>query len=105
MVGVVEPKMFYGEPNYGENPVTDEKDVVAILTLDKALETCGAPNNQYDRRTTAALQMVFHEPPYGKQWNGKRVEVTGKLFPAETGHHYTPVLIDVSDIHLVRARP
>jgi len=49
--------------------------------------------------------MVFHEPPYGKQWNGKRVTVTGELFPAETGHHYTPVLIDVSEIHAEGARP
>jgi hypothetical protein len=49
--------------------------------------------------------MVFHKAPYGKPWNGKRVAVTGKLFPAETGHHYTPILMDVSEIHLAEARP
>jgi hypothetical protein len=105
LVGLVEPKIFYGPPNYGENPSMDKKEVVAVLKLDWPLETCSGLNGDHDGRGSKALQMVFHKPPYGKQWNGKRVVVTGNLFPAERGHHYTPILIDVSEIHLKEARP
>jgi hypothetical protein len=101
LIGLVEPKIFYGPPNYGENPSMDKKEVVAVLKLDWPLETCGDRGG----RGSKALQMVFHKAPYGKPWNGKRVAVTGKLFPAEAGHHYTPILIDVSEIHLAEARP
>jgi hypothetical protein len=35
---------------------------------------------------------------------GQKVKVTGKLFHAHTGHHHTPVLIDVSEIKKVTGR-
>lgn len=103
VTGIVSPKQFYGPPNYGEDPVQDEKEIVAVLKLDDPIRACEARGNEIDRETVQTvnqMQMVFHSAPYGRQWNGKRVVVTGTLFPAVTGHHHTPVLIDVVQIQL-----
>lgn len=109
LTGIVLPKQFYGPPNYGEDPAHDEKGIAAILKLDEPVHVCGTRDNEANPAAAEAvsqMQMVFHTAPYGRQWNGKYVVVTGTLFPAITGHHHTSVLIDVSQIHLAgREKP
>ena len=69
-----------------------------ILKLAEPVCVDGTPKASYDSRSeknVAELQMVFADYPFGSQWHGKRVTVTGKLFHAFTQAHRTRVLLMV----------
>ena len=62
------------------------------------------PKAAYDFRgekNVSEMQMVFADYPFGAQWHGKRVIVTGKLFHAFTSAHRTKVLIMVKNARAV----
>ena len=88
--GIVVPTMFYGPPNFGEDPKHDRKDIAAVLVLDKKICVTGTDDNE---KNVSRMQMVFQEPPYGKQWNGKHVRVSGSLYHSDNALQYTNVLI------------
>jgi hypothetical protein len=54
------------------------------------------------------IQLVFHgeDRPYEKYKSlvGRRVDATGQLFGAHTGHHHTEVLLTVVDLQPANAR-
>jgi hypothetical protein len=69
-----------------------------ILKLAQPLCVDGTPKASYDSKSeknVAEIQMVFADYPFGSQWHGKRVTVTGKLFHAFTPAHRTKVLLMV----------
>jgi hypothetical protein len=71
-----------------------------ILKLAQPLCVDGTPKAAYDSKSeknVTELQMVFASYPFGAQWHGKRVTVTGRLFHAFTPAHRTRVLIMVKD--------
>jgi hypothetical protein len=97
---VIEAK--YGPPNFGEQPKTDEKVRVPILVLrdraDMLADSGDGPNAKpvYDVRQ---IQLVFAGTETAhKALIGKQVVVTGTLFHAHTGHHYTDVVMNVQSI-------
>lgn len=100
LAGTVTPVLFYGPPNYGEDPVHDAKEVAAVLKLDQPISICPdlSANSAPPDSPVQETQMIFRDPPYGRQWNGKRVIASGTLFAAQTGHHHTPVMFDVRDV-------
>ncbi len=98
---VVEHK--YGPPNYGENPKTDQKVRVPILTLSEPINVRGDPKSQINDSMSVEgatrIQLVFVVGgPDWKQSIEKKVRVKGTLFHAITGHHYTAVLVEVQEI-------
>jgi hypothetical protein len=73
-----------------------------ILKLAEPLCVDGTPKASYDSKSEkniAEVQMVFADYPFGSQWHGKRVTVTGKLFHAFTQAHRTKVLLMVRNAH------
>ena len=87
----------YGPPNYGENPESDEKLLIPILHLDHPANVRGDPNSETNVASVEdvqEMQVVFlnGDLDYGP-FVGKKVRVRGTLFAAQTGHHYTKVLI------------
>ncbi len=69
-----------------------------ILKLAEPVCVDGTPKASYDSKSeknVAEVQMVFADYPFGSQWHGKRVTVTGKLFHAFTPAHRTKVLLMV----------
>lgn len=99
--GTLRTRLYYGPPNYGENPKTDTKEALPILILSKPVNVRGNPDPKagFDRESAKdirKIQLVLTLPH--KELIGKTVLVKGTLFHAFTGHHHTDVLMDVSDI-------
>jgi hypothetical protein len=99
--GTLRVKLYYGPPNYGENPKTDAKEETLILTLSKPVSVRGNPDPEakFDRQSVKnirKIQLVLTMPD--KEFIGKTVLVKGTLFQAFTGHHHTAVLMNVSSI-------
>jgi len=96
---------FYGPPNYGETPDQDRIENVWILNLEKPinvhqekpnLEEGDFNSTQYD---IDRIQLVTakHKVDINK-FKDKVISVKGTFWGAHTGHHFTPVLMDVIDI-------
>lgn len=106
-VSVVEGKlitrMYYGPPNYGENPETDSKQYPFILQLDKPIDVIAEEDDEFnsDKLGITEIQVV----PMNKeqtelldQYINKRVIIQGTLFEAIFGGHHREVLIEVEKI-------
>ena len=101
--GKVTLQTFFGPPNYGENPDTDSRETQGILVLVRPVCVSANPVS-YDMAETNQVKVTL-VPPDGvnlKNFAGKRVTVQGTLFHAITGHHHTPVLMQVSRIEKSR---
>jgi hypothetical protein len=94
--GKVTERTFFGPPNYGENPKTDSREPQWVLLLEKPI--C-VDENPSDYEEAEQNQLVVTLVPLHntniKKHLGKKVSVQGTLFHAQTGHHHTPVLIEV----------
>lgn len=92
----------YGPPNYGEQPKTDEKVRIPVLVLQNPVNVLPSEENSYNSQAvyrTTQIQLAFIESGITyKNLIGKNVVVTGSLFHAHTGHHYTDVVLKVSSI-------
>lgn len=102
----------YGPPNYGKNPEADAKYDIPIILLNEPIrvdEDPVDPKNKVALMNVSFVQLIFHSTPSEKYWRyaNQDIVVTGTLFRAETGHHYTDVVMDVKAIRAVgkSARP
>jgi hypothetical protein len=91
----------YGPPNYGE-PKTDQKVKVPVLVLKNEVsvlpnQEAGYNSQPVYRITQIQLAFVDSATVYNNLI-GKNVVVTGSLFHAHTGHHYTDVVLKVRSI-------
>ncbi len=92
----------YGPPNYGEEPRTDQKVRIPVLVLRYPVSVRPSqedgPNSEAVYRIKQ-IQLAFNDS--GTTYRnliGKNVVVTGSLFHAHTGHHYTDVVLKVRSI-------
>lgn len=109
--GIVVHLQKYGPPNYGETPKLDSVVTVPVLKTDKAMRVCaktGDGVNTEDYSNIQSIQIVTRHA-FPRSFYGSRVKVTGSLFSAQSGHHYTPVLIWADSISRIpratRIRP
>jgi hypothetical protein len=104
--GTIATRTAFGPPNYGEDPKHDSRERYLVLALDTPICVDADPKSNLNYESAAdvaAVQMVYFEKyPFRKGWLNKHVTVTGTLFAAETGHHHTPVLIQVTETHPTR---
>ena len=101
--GTVELEWQYGPPNYGENPETDSRDLIAVLQLDKTVSVAGDPKSSSNTESfdnVERIQLVTLDGRPFSPYAGKPVEVVGTLFARLTGHHYTDVLVIVKRIEV-----
>jgi Domain of unknown function (DUF4431) len=101
--GTLSVKLYYGPPNYGENPDTDAKEALPILILSKPVNVRGntdpkAGSDKQSVEDVQQIELVLTMPH--KELIGKTVIVEGTLFHAFTAHHHTKVLMDVRSIRL-----
>lgn len=115
LVGTLRSQVFPGPPNYESIRRGDSKETAIILTLVKP--TCTTDKDpmhtgDFPEAGIREMQLVIYndDESIDKRWwktvhqrMGKRVLVTGTLFHANTGHHRTKVLIDVTYIRAARA--
>jgi Domain of unknown function (DUF4431) len=92
----------YGPPNYGEQPKTDQKVKVPVLVLKNPVHVLANQEDGYNSQPVywaTQIQLAFVDN--GTAYNnliGKPVVVTGSLFHAHTGHHFTDVVLKVRSI-------
>jgi len=106
LTGIMQIRTFFGPPGYGENPVTDRREAQGILFLDRPI--CTVANEKTYEQAEANQIEVTLVPDSGPRVNfadfaGKRVSVHGKLFHGFTGHHRTPLLLELSGIPVLTA--
>ena len=98
-VGTLVRKEVFGPPNYGETPKTDQVvtyyvlDMPIMITIDfESIENSEIKN----QKSTSYLQIAgsFDAVELSKLV-GQKVSIQGKLFPATSGHHITPILLSV----------
>ena len=91
----------FGPPNYGEDPKTDEKVRVPVLMLpyQVSMFPTADGDNTNPVYSIRQIQLAFVDKTMNyKNLIGKNVVVTGTLFKAQTGHHYTEVVLTVGSI-------
>jgi len=105
LVGRLQVGEFFGPPNYGESPDTDRLERTYYLQLP------APPGIQVDRLqlpedadSSAAwfhfVQLIVPDSlsSRARQLVGQRVAATGVLLTGVTGHHRTPLLLDVQTL-------
>ena len=105
--GKISRKTFAGPPNYENVKKGDTPESYWILRLSKLIcvntdeKIIGGEKRE---RTVSNLQLILSGEQYAQYKGalGKRVEVSGKLMHAHTGHHHTNVLLTVTGIKSVR---
>jgi hypothetical protein len=104
LIGKIIQKTFPGRPNYESVKTGDEPETYWILITAKPF--CVKPkagNGQYSSESKIEqVQLVFMSNEY-KEYKGligKDVVVYGQLFPMQTGHHHTKILITVKKIKM-----
>lgn len=90
----------FGPPGYGEHPAEDQRVRVPILRLDTPIDVYGDMTSElnwegFERIRKLQLIMDDHNPD---RWLRSHVRVHGTLSQAMTGHHYTDVVLTVSEI-------
>lgn len=101
--GTLITRMYYGPPNYGENPDTDAQQYPFILKLDEPIDVIALEDDIHnsDRFQVTEIQVVPNnkeETELVKQYINKRITIQGTLFEAIFGGHHTDVLIKVDKI-------
>ena len=80
----------------------DKKEVVWVLKLREPI--CVNADERSDlnvkRSRVSDVQLVLEPEMFGKYRRllGKKVRATGTLFGEHTAHHFTPVLLDVTEV-------
>lgn len=100
--GVLSEKSYWGPPNFGENPSSDSKWSAWILNLDGPVEIKNSDILKTDQVTLTEIQI---EPVTSAQrkalrnFDKKRVEVSGQFWSAATPGDVTPVILMLEKIH------
>jgi hypothetical protein len=98
--GNLTKQTFPGPPNYESIADGDAPEVYFILHLDRPICVSGKESLNGDVETTGVedVQLVFlgAVPASVSSEVGKHVAVTGQLFLAQSGHHHTKVLFEVT---------
>jgi hypothetical protein len=106
--GILVKRMYYGAPNYGENPETDEKEYVYLLKLEKPIKVTAKKGDKENTTLTdiQEIQLVAtgkNDKQRLKEALNKEIRLQGMLFSAITGHHYTKVLMNVTKVFAATA--
>ena len=101
LTGRITRVTFPGPPNYESVRRGDQPEVSWVLVLARPVCVTGNTDdiNVAERRVTD-LQLILTPEEYKqfRRFVGRRARVRGTLTHAHTGHHHTPVLLDVSSI-------
>ncbi len=102
LTGTLVRVVFAGPPNYDDVAKGDEPEPYFLLKFSSPICTVVPQGNDFDtpehRETEMQLVFVDNAKAFYDQLRpflNKRVRCTGKLFSAISGHHHTPVLMNV----------
>jgi hypothetical protein len=99
--GTIGKKTFPGPPNYESIKKGDEPETYWVLRLAKPICMTASGDNDAENNVTE-MQLILTPKGYAnfRKYVGRKdgVLVEGKLMHAITGHHHTPVLMEVKAI-------
>lgn len=98
LTGKIEMENFWGPPGYGEDTLIDMKENCATLVLEMPIDVAADSSNEFNESAKEIGIIQLASTKDLNAYSGKRVTLKGKLFGAQTGHHHTPVLMDVTSI-------
>lgn len=99
--GKITKEMRYGPSNYGESPETDKKEHFYFLNLSKPIDATKYLTEKLDSsyKHITKMQLISYDNFAGfDSLPNKDVCLKGTLFLSHTGHHHTPVLMEVIQI-------
>ncbi len=99
--GMVKRVVFPGPPNYESIKKGDEPEPYWVLYLPKEICVQGDPKDEFNSETeknVKSLQLMDVDYKKDRGLLGKSVVVKGTLMHSYTGHHHTPVLVQVKSI-------
>jgi hypothetical protein len=88
-------KQFYGPPNFGETPAIDRVENCYILRLHRPITLRKGGYSE----TVQEIQLILYNPGSQNFNINQSYYVAGKAFFWETGHHHTPIMIDVERVY------
>ncbi len=94
-------RTFPGPPNYKSIRTGDRAETQVLLKLGQPICVLGDPKDEINSEDERDQRLVTLVPASGMKlasYAGARVRVEGTLFHAQTGHHRTPILIEVTRI-------
>ena len=96
--GVLKREVSPGPPNYESISHGDTPEIYWVLNSDNKLCANGSP----DWGDKNQLQLILSDALYkqNEKYLNQSVSVSGSLVYAVTGHHHTPVMIDVESINV-----
>ncbi|KTC99375.1 DUF4431 domain-containing protein [Legionella erythra] len=106
--GTIHIETFAGLPDYESIQKGDTPETYWILITDKPYcgqgEDFNNPGQMIMEKNQSRFQLVLTPEQY-QQWKGllqNKLVVKGSMFMAHTGHHHTPLLIEVTNIMAVK---
>lgn len=104
LYGTLSEKEFFEEPGYGQNPEKDKKVKVFILKTELPIQVY--PIEYQDKETgDRVTKGLFEFQVFTtsktielKNYIGKKILLEGMLQQGASGHHHTPILIEVKNI-------
>ena len=109
LTGVAESRMFPGPPNYESIAHDDQPEYAIILELRK--KTCFSGKHRDGALTEPLWVDKIHivnlkgKKPIAPKDLSKILRVRGRAFVAATGHHRTPVLLDLESYRVESGSP
>ena len=83
LTGTVTHRMFYGAPNYGENPKTDRRVRVPILRLERPITPCELTEfDSFERKLGEPVREVQIDAWPAKFKSGEHRTLVGTIHPA-----------------------
>lgn len=102
--GILQKEEHWGPPNFGENPATDSKIKILVLTLDHPLQVLEDKEFGSGKRTSVAklqLHVSSERIAFASSQERKRVKVSGSLSIAVGPAEMTAVTMNVSELIVV----
>lgn len=107
--GVLQVGEFIGPPNYGENPDSDHLEHSYFLQLPATLSAQLRGDDYLSGLSQASKSSYFVQLIVLKEkWKltnkliGKKVKVVGHAYEAVTGHHRTPILMNIESLSAIK---
>ena len=102
LTGVLEVVQEYGPPNWGDDPLNDEKLRVPVLRLSEPVNISGDSHSDINTESFENVREVQLQLDGYDSLVGKRVTVSGTLFAGHTGWHFKSVVMSVKVIQPIR---
>jgi hypothetical protein len=101
--------MFYGPPQWGDDPEHDQKEIQIVLHLAEAIEVRGTKkdNDSPVEKNVRDITLAGTELRKMETANflGKEMMFEGSLYHSQVAHHHTAILMTVSCVKLHVSAP